>query len=89
MAPLKGELSAKLTEGFGLAISQALRRRRKCQASQTSGSVFRLRRRLFGAKSQTPQTRLSPGQLPFQGSLLDILSIILHLPPKEKRYTKN
>ena len=47
MAPLKGELSAQLTEGSGLAESQALRRRRKYRVFRTFGPEFRLRRRLF------------------------------------------
>ena len=37
MAPLKGELSAQLTEGSGLAESQALRRRRKYQVLEYLG----------------------------------------------------
>ncbi len=46
-APLKGELAAQLTEGSGLAESQALHRRRKYRVFRTFEPEFRLRRRLF------------------------------------------
>ena len=59
MAPLKGELSAQLTEGSGLANGQA---------SPKANILFPPSAEAFLTKSRTPQTRLTPGQLPFQGS---------------------
>ena len=69
MAPLKGELAAKLTEGSGLAFGQALRRKAQIPGFPNIRAWIPPMAEAFLPKSRTPQTRLSPGQLPFQESL--------------------
>ena len=66
MAPLKGELSAKLTERSGLAFGQALRRRRKYRAPQISRPAFRLRRG-FSKEKPDPSDPAIAGPAPLPG----------------------
>ena len=65
-AHLKGELSAQLTEGSGLAKGQALRRRRKYRAPQISRPAFRLRRS-FSKEKPDPSDPAIAGPAPLPG----------------------
>ena len=65
-APLKGELSAKLTEGFRFGFSQTLQKA-NYRVLYISGPLFRFQRRLFKEKPE-PLSLANASQLPFQGS---------------------
>ena len=68
-APLKGELSAQLTEGFRLGLSQASPKANTWlgvhldRHSASSGG--------FSRKSRNPSVSAAPSQLPLQGSLFE------------------
>ena len=68
MAPLQGELSAQLTEGFRLGLQAKSRRRRNARFSAHPGWYSAFSEGFSKRKAGTPQSRLTPSQLPFQGS---------------------
>ena len=68
-APLEGELAAELTEGSRLGLWPSLAPEAQIPGFLNIRVCIPPPAAAFLKKSRTPQTRLSPGQLPFQGSL--------------------
>ena len=68
-APLEGELAAQLTEGSRLGLWPSLAPEAQIPGFLNIRVCIPPPAAAFLKKSRTPQTRLSPGQLPFQGSL--------------------
>ena len=67
-APLEGELAAQLTEGSRLGLWPSLAPEAQIPGFWNIRVCIPPPAEAFLKKSRTPQTRLSPGQLPFQGS---------------------
>ncbi len=67
-APLEGELAAQLTEGSRLGLWPSLAPEAQIPGFWNIRVCIPPPAEAFLKKSRTPQTRLSPGQLPFQES---------------------